>query len=385
MAALDNPGCGGGRQDCAGHLGFMSGGKQMIKRSWLRGYLLLALLAVPWVTGFAPSAAGQPCDPQSACFDVSLTATGLVGDFYIDGKVAATGVSQARVVGAPDVPHLIEVKNIQEPAAPGNGDLFNYATQSVTEQAKAGWVWRLTFYPQRNYLKGTLTYVCNPSGRASTDSVVCQPAIDGNPMPDVAPGASASYYLTPGAHTIHTTLSGTQAGNWSQTARDDSVTIYAARISWLQATFELKGVLKISLYPAGIVADLYVDGTLAATQSGSLQVLVTPRVPHLVEAKNVTDPAANSLYKYGDASQKPLAYPAGTAYVSLRPVKVWLTGALSVACVLNRKAATDDAHCSVTVDNAAVGTVGAGTRGTFNLSIGSHAVGISVVGTSAGN
>jgi hypothetical protein len=357
-----------------------------MKKKWvLTTTVMLALLAAPWILGLAPAAAGQPCDPQSACFDVSLAIPGLVGDFYVDGHLAFAGVSQARIVGTPDSPHVIEVKNIQEPAAPGNGDLFNYGDQSVTQQTHAGWIWRVLFYPVRNYLKGTLTYVCNPRGSSASSNVACHPSIDGNSMPTVAPGASASYFLTPGTHAVHSDLEGGQAGNWSQTARDDSVTIDAARISWLVAAYDLKALLKLNVYPTGVLADLYVDGTLIASRVTAQDVYVTPRVLHVVEAKNVSDPAANNLYRYNDASQRAYVYPGGTGYVGLRPVKVWLTGGLSVSCLLYGKTPTDDAECAVTVDGTPAGAVAAGASALFTLPIGSHTIGISVAGASASN
>ena len=353
-------------------------------RAWI-GVVVLALLTAPWITGLAPAPASPPCDPQTACFDVSLAIPGLVGDFYIDGHLVTAGASQARLVGTPDAPHLIEAKNIQEPAAPGNGDLFNHADQSVTQQTHAGWIWHVYFYPSRNYLKGTLTYVCNPRGSTAASNVVCHPSIDGNLMPVVAPGASAAYFLTPGSHAVHSVLEGAQASNWSQTTRDDTVTVYAPGYSWLLASYDLKGLLKLGVYPAGILADLYVDGNLVAKQSAAQDVFVTPSVRHSVEARNITDPAAKGQYKYNDASQAAYIYPGGTGYVSLWPVKVWLTGGLSVYCLLYNKTATDDAQCAVAVDGAPAGTVAAGASALFTLPIGSHTVVIAVAGASAVN
>jgi len=355
----------------------------MIRKSIWKLGLLLVVLAAPALVGWAPAAPSEPCSPTVACFDVSLTAPGLVGDFYLDDALVAAGVSQARLTGTPDVPHQVTVKNIQEPGTPGFGDLFNYLDQSAPIQTHAGWIWRLSFYPSKNYLKGTLNYICDPRSWKATDAVACRPSVDGTVMPDVAPGASAAYYLTPGPHAVHTALVGDQAVNWSVAARDDTVTITAARISWLDVMFELKGLLKISLYPSGLVADLYVDGALVAAQSAGLNLYVTPRVPHTVEAKNVTDPAANGNYKYNDASLTPVIYPGGSWSAVLRPWKVWLTGILNVGCVVYGKAATDDMQCAVAVDNAPVGTVPAGGNSAFYLPIGSHTLTVTGAGASA--
>jgi hypothetical protein len=358
----------------------------MSRKSLWKLVLVVLVLAAPALVGWAaavPAAAGEPCDPAVACFDVGLTAPGLTGDFYLDGTLVVAGVSQARLTGTPDAAHVVEVKNIQDPATAGFGDLYNYPDQSGSIQTHAGWIWRLSFYPNKNYLKGTLKYICDPRGRKATDAVACRPTVDNVAMPEVAAGGSASYNLTPGAHAIHTDLVGDQAVNWSTAARDDSVTITAARISWLTAMFELKGLLKISLYPVGLLADLYVDGELVAAQGAGLNLYVTPRVAHVVEAKNVTDPAANGLYKFNDAAQRPVPYPGSTWSVVLRPVKVWLTGALNVTCLILRKTAADEVQCAVAVDDAPVGTVPAGGRSVFNLPIGSRALTVSATGANA--
>ena len=199
--------------------------------------LALLLSAFPLLLGLAPvSAAVEPCDPALACFDVRVSQDNLIGDFYLDGNPVAAGVNSARLAGAPDTPHLVEVRNIQEPGAAGFNDLYNYPDQGVTQQAKPGWVWRVIFYPQKNFLKGTLTYFCDPRGRSAADIVACRPTIDGATQPDVAAGTSATYNLSPGAHALHTDLVGDQAGNWATTARDDGVNIIgAARLGSLHS------------------------------------------------------------------------------------------------------------------------------------------------------
>ncbi|MGH2524662.1 MAG: hypothetical protein ACRDH2_19315, partial [Anaerolineales bacterium] len=200
--------------------------------------LVLALLALPWVVGFAPRATEQraaqpradgPCDPANACFDVNLSPANLIGDFYVDGALVAPGVNSARLVAAPGVPHTIEARNIQEPGVPGFGDLFVYPDQSAVQQTNAGWIWRVIFYPRRTFIKGTFNYLCEPRGRTATDVLACRPTVDGVPMPDVPAGGSASYILPSGPHAVHTDLVGDSAGNYNTTARDDAVNVIAGR------------------------------------------------------------------------------------------------------------------------------------------------------------
>ncbi len=345
--------------------------------------LLCALLALPLLVG-AAQAVGEPCDPATACFDVALGSATLLGDFYIDGVLAAPGVNSARLVGAPATPHTVEVRNIQEPGVVGFGDLFVYSDQSAIQQTNAGWIWRLYFYPQRVYIKGTLNYTCAPRGYRATDLLACRPTIDGVAMPDVAPGGKAAYNLATGEHVVHTDLVGDSAVNWSLTARDDVVNIVGGRNAWLTPSFPLKGLLKISLVPNGIVADIYVNGVLIAPQSATAELFVAPVTANTVEARNVADPAAGGNWKFNDAAASAIAYEGGTRYVYLRPAKVWLTGKLNLYCYLSRITLTDDAQCSVSADGAPLGTVAHNTRTTFTLATGAHSVEVSVAGASAG-
>jgi hypothetical protein len=347
--------------------------------------LAAGLLAAPWLMGAARAADPAPCDPAMACFDVTLKPANMLGDFYLDGVLAAAGVSSARLVGTPSVPHTLEVRNIQEPGAPGFGDLYIYPNQAVVQSTRAGWVWVLSFYvSQKQYLKGTLVYICDPKFRAAGESLACRPTVDGVLQPDVAPGASASYYLTGGGHSVHTDLVGDSAGNYSSTARDDSVFVTAGWRNYFTAAFTKNGQFNLSLYPAGLVADLYVDGALVAAQSSTASLYVGAGVQHKVEARNITDPAAAGKYKLNDAALNAIVYAGRSAAVVLRPAKVWLTGTLSLVCYFNQKLVADDVQCAVSVDGAPLGTVAHNGRGLFSLANGPHTVTVTAAGASAG-
>ena len=75
-------------------------------------------------------------------------------------------------------------------------------------------------------------------------------------LPDVPAGTRATYTLDPGPRAVHTDLVGDQANNWAVLARDDTPTIVAGRFSWLTASFPLKGVLKVFVWPAGLTGDV---------------------------------------------------------------------------------------------------------------------------------
>ncbi|MCC7361771.1 MAG: hypothetical protein IT317_19975 [Anaerolineales bacterium] len=344
----------------------------------------LALLAAPWLARPAAAQSGAPCDPAAACFNVNISQATTLGDFYLDGVFIVGGVNSVHLTTTPGVPHTVEVRNLQDPTVPGYGVLLVYPDQSFTQQLNPGVTWRAYFYPRTQYIRGTLQYTCLPYGWAAADQVACRVTIDGVPMPDLAPGAGASYTLDPGARAVHTDLVGAQANNWNTTARDDAPTITAGRTTWLTAAFTHKGVFKVSLLPAGLVGDIYLDGNFIVAQSAAVDLFTASGTVHTLEARNIQDPAAGARYRWAAASTTASVYAGGTRYVYLRPTKIWLQGSLSVLCSLSRKAAADDAACQVILNGTEIGRVAAGARGVFSLGLGTHSLTMAVVGASAG-
>jgi hypothetical protein len=342
------------------------------------------LLLLPWLVSAAPAQVGTACDPASACFDVNIYPASSVADLYLDGKLVAQSVNSARLTGMPGTPHTIEARNFQDPGAAGYGSLFIYPDLNASAQSAGGLIWRVSLYPRRQYIRGTLNYVCQPIGFQSGDSVACRPSINGHVEQDVAPGGSASYVLDPGQYAVHTDLVGDQAQNWSTTARDDSPSVVAGGFTWQAARFTLKGSFQIALFPAGLVGDIYVDGNLIASQSASARLFTTPAVPHVIEARNVVDPAANGRYRFDDISVQSFTYAASTRFVYLWPTKVWLKGSLSVLCVVSRATPANDAWCQVSADGAPIGNVGSNGRNLFDLPTGAHDIQVAVVGSEAG-
>lgn len=347
--------------------------------------IVLAFASLSLTSAPAPA----PCDTTAACFDVGLSPATLTGDVYVDGNLIMGGVNSTRLTLMPNTSYLIEVRAIQDPATPGFGHLFVYPDQSRSNQSTTGGRIRtITFFPTKQYIKGVLEITCDPRGRKATDNVACRPTIDTVAQADIAAGAKATYNLTPGAHAVHTDLVGDQANNWSPITRDDTVNINAGRSSVqttrLRTSFTLKGLIKISIFPKGVIADLYLNGTLLASQTAALDIYVAPG-SHTVEARAVSDPAANGQYVYADYLTKVNVSAASTRQAVMRPKKTWLVGFLAVSCQINRKLATDDVRCLVNSDGMDLGTVEAAQRSTFSLAVGSHLITVSTTGGSAGN
>ena len=365
-----------------------------LKRAWGIGLVAgLALLVLPWLVGAAGAQGSAACDPATACFDVGLSPATLVGDFYLDGTLVASGANSTRLAGAPGVAHLVEVRNIREPVDPAAGDLFVYPDQSRPNLWVGGGVaLPVQFWPQRNYVKGVLNYTCNPLGRTTADRVACRPTLDGAVMADVPAGSTIGYPLTGGAHTLHSDLVGDQASHWSPTSRDDTVTVGTGRgylqTTALQAVFTLQGLLKISLFPNTLLADLYVDGAPVALQGGNAEVFV-PAGPHMVEARHITEAATagfGDLFVYADQSQPNLyAGAAQTRLVYFQPQRSYVKGALSYTCNPFGRKASDAVACRPMVDGSALADVPAGSTATYYLAAGVHVVHTDLVGDQAGN
>jgi len=323
------------------------------------------------------------------CFDISLSPIALTGDIYLNGNIIVTGMNASQLSLSPNTAYLIEIRNIQDSTTPGFGDLFIYPNQSQTiRSAFSGQVRPIMFRPLKQYVKGILELTCDPRGRKATDNIACRPTIDGVIQADVAAGTKVTYHLVPGAHTVQTELVGDQANHWSLSTRDDIVTINVGKAYiqtvYLRTSFTLKGLFKIVIFPKGVVADLYLNGVPLISQSPALDIYVAPGT-HTIEARAVTDPAANGMYSYPDISKSATAFAGGTRWVYLYPVKTWLVGFLKLTCQINRKGVGDDVRCLVNSDGVDLGTVEAGQKATFNLTPGPHVINITTSGASAGN
>src|SRR5690349_9601620 len=129
----------------------------------MRNPLLFTLVMLSLLTlSFGPAPA---CEPEVACFDVSLSPATLTGDIYMDGNLIVTGVNNARLSLTPNVSHLIEFRAIQSPGETGLGDLFIYPDQSRSPSGAAGRAYPIAFQPLKQYLKGFLEITCTPRGR----------------------------------------------------------------------------------------------------------------------------------------------------------------------------------------------------------------------------
>ena len=172
-------------------------------------------LVLPWLLGAAPAADNGPCDPAVACFDAAISLPSAVGDFYVDGALVAAGVNNTRITTTPDVPHTIEVRNMQDPGLAGYGSLFVY--QDLTPRSRqlpaaSG----ASFSIRASSTSGARCATsAGPSAYLPADVVDCRP--DGGWRADAGcgPWRHGRLRLDPGPHTVRTDLGGDIGRNWS--------------------------------------------------------------------------------------------------------------------------------------------------------------------------
>ena len=65
------------------------------------------------------------------------------------------------------------------------------------------------------------------------------------------------------------------------------------------------GCIDVTLSPAELLGDIYLDGQVVVGQSHSTRLHVTPDTTHMVEVKNISSPTVGfgDLFVYDDASQ----------------------------------------------------------------------------------
>lgn len=347
--------------------------------------VVLALSSLP-VMSAAPSVAQtQPCSQEAGpagCIDLVLNPATLVGDVLVDGQPVAGQVNTARLSVAPNVPHVIEVNNIND-STPGFNDLFNYnpASQKNVVVA-AGRTRTLTLKPLINYLKGYVKFTCDVKGLEAGQAVACQPNVDGNALPAVNPGETQQFAIPNGDHTFHVDLVGPNVDLWAPPATEAKIKIAGNRTTLLRSTFNRKGQLVLGIKLPGVVGDLFVDGQPIGGQVPNASIFVAPG-SHKVEGRNFVDPAANGVYHWLDVVMTSLVGANQTRSVTLIPRKEFLLGFANVTCRINGFEAGRDVRCNVAVDGQGLGAIEVGQNQTYNLPPGPHTLNVSVVGGNA--
>lgn len=172
----------------------------------------------------------------------SLNQPGVVGDFYVDGTLAATQVATYAGWVAPSKNHRIDVKALSDPAAAGQWT-WKDATASVTVNPGADKPVVVTL--QKQWLVGFIELTCTVTNYQPGQNVFCIPFLDGVQQADVAPGAIVTYTVSPGQHKLDVTLGppadiGTaQPAATTLNVRAGQTSKYNARLTAVIPTFDV--------------------------------------------------------------------------------------------------------------------------------------------------
>lgn len=347
--------------------------------------LVLFLLVILTVLVASPVLAQDslPTCPPSAtpagCAVIMLKPDGLTGNFY-EGETLLASAQSVVALSLPPGSHTITVRNIQSAEA-GFVTLFTYKDAAANVSLQAGQMRSATATAQKQYIRGTLTVTCDIRNAAPGDPVGCQVVIDGVSQPEVVPPAGRrDYVLDPGAHALTVNLVGDQAGLWNPATWTQNVTIRASAMPQpVTLRFDKKALVTLNLSTPNVLADFYVDTQLVASQVAGYQLYVAPSKRHRFEARNITDPVANGLYRWRDAASTVFTSANSAKTVTFRLQKEWLKGFLVINCKVSNPPPGEALSCQPVIDGNAVQTIPVGGNAQFTLNPGSHEIRVTLV------
>ena len=142
----------------------------------------------------------------------------------------------------------------------------------------------------------------------------------------------------------------------------------------------------VTLTPATLLGDIYVDGALVAARVNVASLPVTPAVAHLIEVKAITDstPGFGDIFVYGDVSQANVTVAERrTRALALRPSITYLKGYLSFTCDVRGQEVGQEVLCQVNEGDVPLATVSPGQTAQIALPVGTHAIRVTAVGAHA--
>jgi len=146
------------------------------------------------------------------------------------------------------------------------------------------------------------------------------------------------------------------------------------------------GCLDVTLTPATLLGDLYVDGVPVAGQVNTARLAVAPGVPHLIEVKNVTDATAGfgDIFVYGEASKaNVMVGEAKVLSLALKPPLTYLKGYARFTCDVKAWTAGQDVTCQPAVEGVALPPVSPGASADFAIATGARTLHVDLLGAQA--
>ena len=165
---------------------------------------------------------------------LALNQEGVVADFYVDEQLIAAGAPTAEVWVAPNESHDIAARNLIDPVA--NGD-YRWLDASSTANLRPGQERTITLRLQQEFLRGTLSLVCDLRGMNEGEVVACGVFVDGAHRGDVIPGERSDFSVDTGEHILTLQLTGEHAYRWMTLTAEETITINPGRTTIEQTSF----------------------------------------------------------------------------------------------------------------------------------------------------
>lgn len=240
------------------------------------------------------------CPVELACPEIILSPANLLGDIYLNEQVVAGGVNRITLQIPPNQAAQVVVRNIQSPGEVGFNELFIYQETSVSVNVGAGRSRQYTLTPRQQFIRGTLSHLCEPRNIREGEDVSCQLIIDGVDRGVFPVGQEAQFILDPGARVVRVQLVGGSAGLWEPNGIEQNANITAGRTSNLRTRFDKRARLIMTLNREGVVADFYVNDVLIASQVPSTELWVGANVAQNIVVRNVQPPTPG--FRWGEGT-----------------------------------------------------------------------------------
>ncbi len=354
--------------------------------------LILAMLLTLTSSVLAQDEQPPPCQPTVpgtdqpvGCPQISIYGSELVGDFFLGEQLLAQGLNPALLQGVPATQSVrVDVRNIRD-TSPEYGVLYTYRDTYASVWVNQGQIRNYTVYPQKQFIRGTLQVTCDIRQVTPGADVACLVWIDGVSQAEpIAPQARARYVLDPGRHTVAVEVIGADSKVWSEPPVslwapqlwERTVYINVGGTSYVQPIFNKKAHLLITLDNSGyegMLADLYTNQTLAATQVVSFETWVEPYRSYRIDAQNITEPGAGVTYTWNNATRWVYVSPGQEQTVTMKPTPKWLVGFVNLTCRITNWAG-ENVYCQTYINGAPGPQVPPGGSVKHPLPVGSNTI-----------
>lgn len=308
-----------------------------MRRIWFTAVVvavvMLSLIAVQAIV------AQTPCPADKGCAQLSLNPGSAVGDFYLGDQLLVAGQNSPLLQLPPDQALQIVVRNVQNPSDPNFNNLYVYQEATVKVNVPAGKVKPFKVTLKKKFIRGTLSFTCDPRNVIAGDDVRCQLLIDGGDRGAYAPGQTAPFVLDVGAHAVAVQLVGGSVGLWEPTRLDKTINIGGGKTAKLKASFDKRAHLTVVLSEAGVVGDILINDKPIGTQVHQVDLYVPAKQTQNIVVRNINPPPGG--YRWSPVSTSVKLPASSNKTVTIKLKKESLVSGEQLAALNSMQSALD--------------------------------------------